>query len=59
MEHEYYPVNAKYYLQRHEGLPLKTLCRTKDAALLTATQKSEMDVLQRITKTIEDKYLDQ
>nr|AHF24351.1 dihydrodipicolinate synthase [uncultured bacterium Contig575] len=57
MEHEYYPVNAKYYLQRHEGLPITTFCRTKDAALLTETQKGEMDVLKRVTRAIEDRFL--
>ena len=59
MEHEYYPVNAKLYLQKHEGLPMTTVCRTKDAALITETQKSEMDVLQRITRTLEEQYVKQ
>ena len=57
MEHEYYPVNAKYYLREYEGLPLTTACRTKDAALLTGTQKSEMAVLRRVTKRAEERYL--
>ena len=57
MEHEYYPVNAKYYLNRHEGLPITTFCRTKDASLMTQTQKDEMDVLKRITKATEDRFI--
>ena len=59
MEHEYYPVNAKYYLQQNENLPITTVCRTKDASLLTRTFKSEMDVLRRITKATEEKFLNQ
>ena len=57
MEHEYYPVNAKYYLNRHEGLPITTVCRTKDASLMTQTQKDEMDVLKRITKATENRFI--
>ena len=59
MEHEYYPVNAKYYLQQNESLPITTVCRTKDASLLTKTFKSEMDVLRRITKATENKFINQ
>ena len=57
MEHEYYPVNAKHYLRHIVGLPITTVCRTKDAALITETQKSEMDVLNRVTQALENKYI--
>lgn len=59
MEHEYYPVNAKYFLMEHVGLPITTVCRTKDASQLTETQKSEMDVLLRITQATEAQFLNQ
>ena len=57
MEHEYYPVNAKYYLAKHESLPITTVCRTKDAEKLTSTQKREMDVLLRVTRAAEARFL--
>lgn len=57
MEHEYYPVNAKYYLQTYEKLPITTVCRTKDQAGLNKTFRSEMGVLRRITKAKEAELL--
>lgn len=57
MEHEYYPVNAKYYLQQFEKLPISTFSRTKDAKLLSKTVQSEMAILKRVTETTENKFI--
>ena len=57
MEHEYYPVNAKYYLQQFEKLPVSTYSRTKDAKLLSKTVQSEMAMLKRITETTEKRFI--
>ncbi len=53
IERQVYPVNAKYYLQR-EGLPITTVTRTKDASLLDATAKSEVEMLRRVTGRLAD-----
>lgn len=49
IERQYYPVNAKYYLQHFEGLPITTVARTKDAAGLTETFKTEVKALKELT----------
>ena len=55
IERQVYPVNAKYYLQR-QGLPITTVTRTKDRALLDETAKSEVEMLGRITERLRKKY---
>ncbi len=55
IERQVYPVNAKYYLQL-EGLPIQTLSRTKDAALLDDTARKEVMMLRRVTKRLAEKY---
>lgn len=57
MEHEYYPVNAKYYLHQFENLPISNYSRTKDARLLSNTVKSEMAMLNRVTITTENQFM--
>lgn len=57
MEHEYYPVNAKYYLKEYEHLPIQITSRTKDASGLTSTVKSEMGMLYRVTKAAEKQFM--
>lgn len=57
MEHEYYPVSAKYYLQKFEALPISTFSRTKDASLLSRVVQSEMAMLKRVTETTENKFI--
>lgn len=49
IERQYYPVNAKYYLQTFEKLPITTVTRTKDAAGLTETFKDEVRQLKALT----------
>ncbi len=53
IERQVYPVNAKYYLQR-EGLPITTVTRVRDASLLDATARSEVEMLRRITEKLAD-----
>ena len=55
IERQVYPVNAKYYLQRC-GLPITTVTRTKDRALLDDTAKSEVEMLGRITERLLRRY---
>lgn len=50
IERQYYPVNAKYYLDSHESIPMTTRCRTKTPDGLTETFKQEIDMLYRITQ---------
>lgn len=49
IERQYYPVNAKYYLQTFEHLPLTTVTRTKPDSGLTATFKSEVKALKDLS----------
>lgn len=48
MEYQYYPVNAKYYLQL-EGLPINLNARVQDCIYMTDTLKKEIKALQKIT----------
>lgn len=57
IEYQCYPVNAKYYLSG-EGIPMTTVTRTKKNTLLTETFRGEMEVLRRITKKLEEKYVE-
>jgi len=54
-ELQYYPVNAKYYLQL-EGIPVTTVCRSKDAAQFTRNRQLEVEQLRKLTK-LYAKYL--
>lgn len=56
IERQYYPVNAKYYLQSI-GLPFDLQTRTKSSDGLTETFEKEVDMLGRMTKVLEAKYL--
>ena len=49
IERQYYPVNAKYYLQQFEGLSVDTFCRRMDDAGLNATFKKEVAMLAELT----------
>ena len=49
IERQYYPVNAKYYLNKFEGLPITTGTRTKDCNGLTETFKEEVRALKALT----------
>ena len=56
IERQWYPANAKYYLQQ-EGLPIEVTCRVQDGAALTETWKEEMRILKKITEKLEKEYL--
>lgn len=56
IERQWYPSNAKYYLQQ-EGIPLLTKCRTQDERQLTATWKNEVKMLRHITKRLEQQFI--
>lgn len=56
IERQYYPVNAKYSLEL-DGLDINIDCRTKEAGGLTETFKKEVQMLKRMTKKLEEKYL--
>lgn len=56
IERQLYPVNAKYSLAL-EGLPILTECRTKSDAGLTDTFRTEVQMLRRMTKRMEQEYL--
>ena len=56
IERQCYPVNAKYYLQEFEHLPMTTVTRTKPDSLLTDTFKMEVGMLANMTKKYEEAY---
>lgn len=56
IERQWYPANAKYYLQQ-EGLPIETVCRVQDAAALSETWKEEIRILRKLTRKLEKEYL--
>ena len=49
IERQHYPVNAKYYLNKFEGLSITTTTRTKKAEDLTETFKDEVRELNDLT----------
>jgi 4-hydroxy-tetrahydrodipicolinate synthase len=51
IEHELYPVNAKYYLQL-EGVVTSLHTRVKDAALLTPTRRLQVEQLHRLSRRL-------
>ncbi|MDN5314886.1 MAG: 4-hydroxy-tetrahydrodipicolinate synthase [Clostridiales bacterium] len=56
IERQYYPVNAKYYLQL-EGLDISNHTRVKSAEGLNRTFRSETEMLRRLTKTAEQEFM--
>ncbi len=57
IERQYYPVNAKYHLSNRKGLPMETVCRTKDQSGLTETFREEVRMLDRLSIGYDKKYL--
>ena len=55
IERQYYPVNAKYHLQKMEGLPIGLTCRVKEADGMTETFKSEVHMLEQLSRLQEEK----
>lgn len=56
IEHQCYPVNAKYYLQL-EGLSLTTKCRVKDDAQFSEIYMRDVVTMRRLTKRLKEEYL--
>lgn len=56
IERQLYPVNAKYNLMQ-EGVLTNYLCRSKNAADFTATNKLEVEQLRRLTQSFIDAYI--
>ncbi len=56
IERQYYPVNAKYYLQQR-GVMKEIVTRVREADGLTETFKEEVRMLSRITQQTEKNYL--
>lgn len=56
IERQWYPTNAKYFLQK-EGLPILTKCRVQDEKALTETWKSEIRMLKNVTLRLERMYM--
>ena len=52
IERQWYPVNAKYYLQHYQNLPITLKTRTKDESLLTETFKTEVAALKNLTDSV-------
>ncbi len=48
IERQYYPANAKYHLQRMEGLPISTYCRKQDAKGLNKTFRKEIEMMDEL-----------
>lgn len=57
IERQYYPVNAKYHLREIEGLPMTTVSRTKDAAMLTETFQTEVKMLYRMAERAQNECI--
>ena len=56
IEKQWYPANAKYYLQL-EGIPVLTKWRVQDDNKLTDTWKNEVKMLKNITEKLEKEFL--
>lgn len=56
IERQLYPVNAKYNLMQ-EGVLTNYLCRSKNTADFTATNKLEVEQLRRLTQSFIDAYI--
>ncbi|MCM1044866.1 MAG: dihydrodipicolinate synthase family protein [Candidatus Gastranaerophilales bacterium] len=51
-ESRYYPMNAKYYLQKCEKLPIDTYCRRLDGKGMNDTLMCEMELFGELTEEI-------
>ena len=56
IERQWYPTNAKYYLQQ-EGLPINPGGRVLEAASVSETWKEEIKILRGFTQRLEKEYL--
>lgn len=56
IERQYYPVNAKYYIQKYTGVPMTTFSRRQDDKGLTETFKMEVDMLRCLETKFGEKF---
>lgn len=56
IERQYYPVNAKYHMQKYSGIPITTFSRRQDDRGLTETFKKEVDMLYCMEKKICEQF---
>lgn len=56
IERQYYPVNAKYYLQKYAGVPMTTFSRRQDNKGLTETFQLEVDMLHILEMKTGEKF---
>jgi len=57
IERQCYPVNAKYFLQHSQGLPVTTFTRSRNRRELIPVFRTEVDMLDELTETCREKYL--
>lgn len=56
IERQYYPVNAKYHMQKYSGLAITTFDRRQDRSGLTETFRKEVDMLHTLETKIYRQY---
>ena len=56
IERQYYPVNAKYHMQKYSGIPITTFSRRQDDKGLTDTFKMEVDMLHQMEKKVSEQF---
>lgn len=56
IERQYYPVNAKYHLQKCEGISMETYSRKQDDLKMTQTWKREVEMLEELATVVENYY---
>lgn len=55
-ENKYYPMNAKYYLRKCEGLLIDTYCRKLDGEGMNETLRREMEMFHELTARVAEYY---
>lgn len=56
IQYQMYPLNAKYYLQKH-GLPIEsTFCRNRSSEILNETMRKELDQMYETEKLLGEMY---
>ena len=57
IERQYYPVNAKYHLQKKENLPIEMYSRRLEAEGLTETFKKEVSMMHELAEGMLQFYM--
>ena len=56
IERQYYPVNAKYHMQKYSNLPITTFSRRQDEKGLTETFKKEVEMLHTLEVKVKEAF---